>query len=527
MCEMSFVPIVSSQNTAITFETACRYLSEGNYLRAIPVLQELSLLEEAGAEVFSKLGVAYIQSGRREEALVCFKKAIQKNPNYPEAYNNLMLSLYESGQAENAEQVCSEASEKFPSRPEFLSFLSYLYKQRGELQKASEALTRLIDISPLDSISRCNLGILYYDMGQEKEAAERFEQATKLDPLNTEAVRMLSLTTTHTTVPGEVKKYKDMLKSLPVNDKRSSDLHFTLGKYFEDIGDYRQSFSHYKSANDIVARQRHFLIDKEAHHFEKIKRIFTDGFMKSRRQWGIIDKTPIFIVGMPRSGTSLVEQILASHSMVFGGGELTYLDSIIHNKFVSSREGFAGQIHALSDADFKNMAQSYITGIRSRDSQHVHITDKMPHNFRFIGLIKIMFPNARVIHCVRDPMDVCMSMYKRYFPAANMDFSYTLQGLGRYYCLYRDLMQHWHNVLPGSIYDVRYEDLVHDQKSVTEHLLSYCKLPWEDTCLHYHQTDRVVSTASALQVKRPIYKTSIKAWERFAPYVEELIAIVS
>lgn len=520
------MPTGAAETKNNLFSTACSHLDNRDYHRAITILEELAAEPDTSAAVLSKLGIAYISSGRHSDAIACFKNAILKDPGYSQAYNNLMLALYESGDSEGAAQICRDAIGKFSDGAPFLSFLSHLYRENAETEKAKETLLRLVETAPSDSTARCNLGIVCQELGQENEAIGNFERALTLDPMNTEALRILAYTKNGFPGPEEIEKLEGILKTLPGNDKRASDVHFALARYFDGRRDYQKAFSHYKAANDIVARKVNYDIGREETSFEKIKQAFTDDFIKTHRVRGGIGR-PVFIVGMPRSGTSLVEQILASHSMVSGGGEMTYLQAVLKKKILPYPGDFVQKIRALGPGDCAEMAATYLQKAEARSGGRPCVTDKMPHNFRLIGLIKTLFPQAAIIHCVRDPLDTCISLYTHYFPASNMGFTYSLSGLGRYYRLYRDIMAHWHSMMPGEIHDVRYEDIVHDQKGVTERLLSCCGLPWEDACLDFHRTQRPVSTASALQVKKPLYATSVKAWERFAPYIGTLTEIIS
>ena len=227
---------------------------------------------------------------------------------------------------------------------------------------------------------------------------------------------------------------------------------------------------------------------------------------------------------MPRSGTTLTEQILASHPQVHGAGELSALSDVLSD------------FHAVDDlAKLAALDASELDGLARRYRQLAHesvptdrryVVDKMPHNFRYIGFIRLLFPQAKVIHCLRDPVDTCLSCYKRYFAGGGVRFAYDLTELGRYYCLYLNLMHHWHSVLPGYVYDLRYEDLIADQEGQSRRLLEFCGLPWDERCLTFYDSNRLVTTNSYHQVRQPIYRSSVQLWRRFedhlAPLLDEL-----
>ncbi len=230
---------------------------------------------------------------------------------------------------------------------------------------------------------------------------------------------------------------------------------------------------------------------------------------------------------MPRSGTTLVEQILASHPDVYGGGELGDLKRIITSYFgMEDDTGFADKIRQTESEYFIGAGDEYVTSVRNHFNTDKFITDKMPGNFKFIGMIRLMLPNAKVIHCRRDPLDTCLSIFKNYFSKSHY-YAYDLTELGKYYNLYRDLMKHWHSVLPDFIYDIQYEDVVADQEKQSRALLEHCGLEWDDACLEFHRTDRPVMTASASQVRRPIYKDSVQSWKRYENWLAPLLDVLA
>ncbi|MCP4023091.1 MAG: sulfotransferase, partial [Desulfobacteraceae bacterium] len=246
-----------------------------------------------------------------------------------------------------------------------------------------------------------------------------------------------------------------------------------------------------------------------------------------QKRGGCSNKSPIFILGMPRSGTTLVEQILASHPQVFGAGELTDF-SIVARQF-SWEELKKGSDEIVSGkADpFKKAGQDYINRVQKHADGEKFITDKMPHNFVSIGFIRLFLPNAKVIHCTRDPMDTCFSIFKHLFSGQKTHkYAYNMKELGHYYNLYLDLMEHWKITLPGYIYEIKYENLVSNQKEETRKLLEFGGLPWEEACLSFHKTKRRVATASAIQVRQPIYKDSIQLWKRYEVQLEDLQKVI-
>jgi hypothetical protein len=314
--------------------------------------------------------------------------------------------------------------------------------------------------------------------------------------------------------------YKDKVST---SDADQIDLGFALGKIYEDLGDYNKSFKFISEANQLKRKSYEYSIQDDRVYFQRIKKVFSPDFLASHAGSGNKDRTPIFIVGMPRSGTTLVEQILASHPMVFGAGELTVLVELAENvcrkggtrtKYPECLSGF--------DADaFAEMGTDYLERVREFSQDATYITDKLPHNFLYVGLIKLILPNAKIIHCSRNPMDNCLSIFKTEF-AVEHKYAYDMVELGGYYNLNSDLMAYWNKVLPGFMYRLVYEDLVSDQQRQTRELLQFCSLPWDEACLNFDKTERRVRTASLVQVRQPIYKDSVELWKRYEMQLEPL-----
>jgi hypothetical protein len=307
-----------------------------------------------------------------------------------------------------------------------------------------------------------------------------------------------------------------------ISEADRKDIGFALGKAFEDLRDYDKSFGFILEANRLKRKSYTYSIQDDHDLFARIKKIFSPDFFAAHEGSGYQDKTPIFILGMPRSGTTLVEQILASHPLVFGAGELTILENLTNAVCLGKATPEFPQCMLDLDRDaLKKMGSGYIEKIRQYSSDALYITDKMPHNFLRLGLIRAILPLAKVVHCVRDPMDTCFSIFKKDFEGRH-DYAYDMVELGRYYNLYRDLMAHWEKVLPGFIHTIRYEEIISNQQNRTKSLLDFCGLPWDEACLAFHKTERRVSTASLAQVRQPIYKDSVALWKRYEKHLEPL-----
>jgi tetratricopeptide (TPR) repeat protein len=302
-------------------------------------------------------------------------------------------------------------------------------------------------------------------------------------------------------------------------------LYFALGKIYEDLGEFEKAFACVREGNRIKRATYAYDIKRDNQFFANLKAVFSKQFCDRYESCGHKNNTPIFILGMPRSGTSLVEQILSSHPLVYGADELKELSQIVLASCRNFSGGeFPGCIVNYRPQDFERLGARYIESIQQYSSKN-HITDKMPHNFMYIGMIRLMLPNAKIIHCKRDPLDNCWSLFKTLF-APPHEYAYDLSELGEYYKHYQDLMEHWHLTFPGYIHDIQYENLVTDQKLQTVRLLEYCGLEWHDDCLLFYQAQRRVSTASAVQIRQPIYRSSVHLWKQYKKQLSQLSRIL-
>jgi len=307
-----------------------------------------------------------------------------------------------------------------------------------------------------------------------------------------------------------------------------TQLAFALGKAYEDLGNYDKSMEFVIEATQLKRDSYDYSIAESREQFDRIRQVFSPDFFSSHRDSGDPDRTPIFILGMPRSGTSLVEQILASHPDVYGAGELKDLGRVLASLRTSDRHRPSIIPQELLELDvkaFAGLGKQYIDRIRGYSADAKFIIDKMPGNFLRIGFIRTILPNARVIHCTRNPMDNCLSILKTHLKHSH-GYANDMSELGQYYRMYLELMDYWRDTLPGFVYDQSYEDMVKSDKEQINNLLQHCGLDWNDACLDFHKTRRKVQTASNTQVRRPIYKDSVQLWKRYERQLEPLRAAI-
>ncbi|MDC3087873.1 sulfotransferase, partial [Candidatus Pelagibacter sp.] len=387
----------------------------------------------------------------------------------------------------------------------------------------------LSDKPESDLIINMALGNLNQQLGDFEEAKKNFNIVNKIDPLNTNADK--SISTMHKYLDGNDPHLISMLEKVEkIRDEESlRPLYFALGKAYEDIKDYKLSFKYLRLGNRIADKMINYNIDNDRDLFFEIKRIFKNF---KNNEINESKKKIIFILGMPRSGTTLVEQIISSHKEVYGAGELRFMEEII-KKLVNYKQDAGRNLSSyfknIEDFKYENLklAQSeYIEKLKTHDCKEKIITDKAPLNFRWVGLIKMIFPNSKVIHCERNGMDTCYSNFKNAFSGASLGFCYDLEKLGNYFNMYKDLMSFWNIKLEDQIYNLSYEKLINNKDLEVKNLLKFCELSWDENCLNPHLNKKTVATASLAQVRTPVYKSSVDKWKNAEDELKDLKKII-
>lgn len=461
--------------------------AEESYRRAL-------LLKADYAEAHNNRGNVLHDLGCLEDAEESYRIALRINPDYAEAYNNLGNILQEVGRLSEAEASCRQALQVNPGYASAHGSLAGILLELGRLGEASASLSRALEINP--------------DM---LEARFGIAQLHKVKP---EDENFLALVGTNEAMRRGAR---------PLPDKEATYLHFALGKCHEDVGEYEKAFSHFLEGCRLKRSTIDYDPDKSMRYFASIMHHFDEATIGRLHGGGDSSHLPIFVLGMPRSGTTLTEQIIASHPEVYGAGELTDLMITAQHNDAEAATSYPGNIASLERQQLAAWGGEYISGLKQRASEARHVTDKMPENFLFIGLIHLMLPNAKIIHVMRNPVDTCLSCFTTLFRRGQAH-TYDLTELGHYYASYMRLMGHWRRVLPaGTFLDVRYEDIVADHEEQARRLIEYCGLEWDDACLEFHKSQRVVRTASLTQVRQPIYKSSVERWRNYEKYLGPLL----
>ena len=503
-------------------------------------------------QVYNILCVAYSGLGKYEQAITCAEQAIEFKPDYVKAYINQANALMNVGRHEEAEASYNHAIQIEPGFAEAHNHLGAFFMQLNNYKEAASNFSRAVEIKPdyikalnnlgcalnelgrndeaIDCFNKAialhadyaeaynNLACTLLDIGRKDEAISSFNEAIEIKPDYAEAHRQLSALKRYESDDPQFLQMVELLESPELTDQQRMHLCFALAKAEEDFGDIDQSFSDFLEGNQLRKQSADYNIELDRDLFHSIKSTFNTNDPTSYHHIAPSDETeiqPIFILGMPRSGTTLVEQIISSHSQVYGAGEVEALDHALNQ--IQWDEA------TVSDGQLETLSSHYLSELKSLASNERFITDKVTINFRWIGFILEAMPNAKIIHMQRDARATCWSIFKHYFGGDGLGFAYDLNDLTEYYKIYAELMQFWENRYPGRIYHLQYEALTESQESETRKLLEYCGLEWEEQCLEFHQSKRAVTTASYDQVRKKMYQGSSNAWKKFEQHLTPMV----
>jgi hypothetical protein len=368
--------------------------------------------------------------------------------------------------------------------------------------------------------------------GRTDEALAEYLETLRFAPNDSQAIYFLSelaAAGAYRFPDEEVRRVRELAArpDLPIDEL--CRLNFALAQILDKSGSYDEAFAHCRRANELrqeIDRRCGHVYDpaEQSRYADRQIATFTPAYFERVRSFGSDSELPVFVVGMPRSGTTLAEQIIASHPRAHGAGELRDIGRMVGTlpQRLGGADNYPECLARLDEATARALAEEYLQRLRQLGGEAVRVVDKFPTNFLYLGLIATLFPRARVVHCRRDPIDTCLSCYFQNF-ADPLPFKLDLGHLGHYYCEYERLMAHWTRVLPVPVFELRYEELTADQEAVSRRLVEFCGLEWDERCLRFHEARRPVQTASALQVRRPLYRSSVGRWKRYESHLRTLL----
>ncbi len=468
------------------------------------------------------LGMLYHQEGRNELAIPLLSKAVELRPRDFAAAINLGIIQREEGLLAAAQVNLENAVAIQPHSATAHITLGMLLMDRNELDAALSEVEQGLRLDPDDPMTYARLGMLMQIRGEPDKAAAYYRKVIELNPLDGTAHRSLVFLQRYTEYNDDIKKMEAAFESADTSDKDRILLGNALGKAFDDLGQYDNAFDYLRTANQLQRRVYDYSVEKQKAFFDRHKQGLNQALLTHCKEHVVTDQTPIFVVGMPRSGTSLVEQILASHPLAYGAGEVEYTRLFVDAVQGFTKKSFPLDIEHVPPEILKKAGWAYIEKLKLNAGQAGRVVDKLPHNFLRVGLFAAVMPKAKIVLFDRNPMDNCLSIFQHLFGPAHA-YAVDLSDLGRYYRLYQDLMDWWEEILPGHMHHVRYEELVGDTENQVRRLLKYCELPFHENCLSFHKTRRQVKTPSAAQVQQPIYQGSIGRWKNYEKHLSPLM----
>ncbi|MEL7445026.1 MAG: sulfotransferase [Pseudomonadota bacterium] len=499
------------------------HIHEGRVIRAEEICRHFLRSNPSNVEGMRLLARIGLDLGILEDAEFLLESAVTFEPDNIQLRLDYIDVLRRRQNFRKAAMEADALYQRDPESPLFQSRLAIESMQTGDYDRAFELFGKVLEALPNDHATLTSLGHALKTTGKQDEAVAKYRQAFQVKPDHGDAYYALANLKTYRFTDTEVTAMRKQATRPDLAFADEVHIAFALGKAYEDRRDYEQSFHFYKRGNDLKRAQTRYSADRMSEELERQKEFCTPELFKKHEGFGCKASDPIFIVGLPRAGSTLLEQILASHSQIDGTLELPDILALAHRLRgrKAGQSQYPGNLSQLTFEDSARFGQQYIDDTMVHRQGAPRFIDKMPNNFRHIGLIHLILPNARIIDARRAPMDCCFSGFKQLF-AEGQEFTYGLTQIGRYYADYVDLMKHWDEVLPGKVLRVQHEDVLDDLEGETRRMLDFLGLPFEHGCLDFHKTDRAVRTASSEQVRQPINRKGQNAWKPFEPWLGEL-----
>jgi len=494
----------------------------GDVRQAHELLMRAVELDPANVNALADVAALRVRLGRFAESLPLFSRVLEQDPNHADALNNMGNAYAGMQRPRDALALFERLTRIRPESAAARRRLADMHSRLGDLDAAIEQYAKAIELDPRDKVARLSLGDAYESLGKFKQAKMQYAAILRRDLDSPHALARALQLADESIDPAWVEHALTMSASEKTAQDGRIRLNVALGHYFDRRGEYDKAFSHLRVGNDIKSAKEPFDSAQFTDAVDALMTAFDRNYFAALPlQRGSPSPRPIFIVGMPRSGTTLTEQILASHSDVAAGGELSTILNLGRQVERVAGQPYPDGVRDLNPQQLQDFANRYLLRLAEVSSSASCVTDKLPFNFMHVGFIVTMFPNARIIHCRREPLDNCLSCYFTSF-TEQIQFANDLRTLGSYYIDYSRLMAHWNAVLPGRMLELQYESLVGATQETIRRMLDYCGLEWQDACLQFHATDRGVRTPSRWQVRQPIYSRSVQRWRRYESHLQAL-----
>jgi Tfp pilus assembly protein PilF len=526
--EAPFSTSTSSSSSDVTpFARVLEHFRQGRFKTAGDCVETALQSEPNNAQLWQLAGSVARELGQFDQAERCFRTVLVLDPNSAEAHYNLGILMQEKGRLEEAALHYRAALTRPAWHARAFNNLGVVLLKEDKPDQALRNFQQAAALNPGYGIAHHNCGRTLTTLGRIEEAQKAFELAIANLPESAQTHVYRNLSTIKRFAAGDsalsaMEALAQRTDILGANEQM--ELNFALGKAYADLGEHSRAFTHFLAGNREKRRQTAYDEASSLEKFERIRTAYSPALMSARQGLGCESKAPIFIVGMPRSGSTLVEQILSSHPDVYAGGERDDLNQMVAAlRCPDGTPLHPDGIAKLPDKDFRELGQRYVLAMQALSPQSPRITDKALKNFEHVGLIHLALPNARIIHTRRDPVETCLSCFVQLF-AGDFPYTYDLAELGRYWRASDQLMAHWRSVIPASVFlEISYEALVDDLEAQTRRLLAHCGLDWHPSCLDFHRNPRPVYTASATQVRQPIYRSSMQKSKTYGDLLQPLM----
>ena len=476
--------------------------------------------------LFNLLGLAFHGSGKFLIAIDRYKKALDLDLNFLPAMNNIANSYKAIGNFEKAENYYSKVIKIKPNYFQAINNYANLKTLIYEYSSAIELYEKALVINENDTTILFSLANAYHAIGDINKTKEIILKILSFDPEHISTHKLWSSIVNYSKDKANLNQMKNLILQNKLSNSQIVDLSFALGKAHEDLKEYESSFFHLKKANLIKEKEYNYNIEDEELLIDSIKNSFEDLNLNNEKK--IFEKRKaIFICGMPRSGTTLVEQIIASHKDVFGAGELIYLQRIVNKYFINEKKLSKNKLADEIELSSNNINQDYFKMINYHKFKENNFTDKAPQNFRWIGLIKLFFPNSKIIYCKRNAKDNCLSIYKNFFASDDMKWAFNEKNIAQYYNLHLNLMEYWKTKFDQQIYEINYEKLVSNKEDEIKKMIKFCDLDWDPICLNHHKNKKTpIKTVSISQAREPVYKSSVNSNSNYENYLSKMFDLL-
>ena len=501
-----------------------RHLHASRYRKAEDAFKKLLIEDENNIDALRFMGILAFKSGNHDIAEAMLTKALRLDPTYSLVWANLAQVYSVTGQLDKAKKSFKNILNMEPRNGLIWAEYGTVLTKLANYEESKDAYLKALDFKSDSPRVHLSLGHVYKTMGEIENSIDSYKNTIIQNKLSGEAYWSLANLKTYSFSENEIKVMEETLKA-DMSDIEKSQMHFALGKAYEVKKDFDNSFNNYFKGNELKKGLTKYSSDDTTDNTKRILDFFNLENILDFSKSLTVNQDPIFVLGMPRSGSTLVDQIISSHSQVDGTQELPNIIKIASELNSNNQNTYPEILKELDELKLTEMGNNYLSETTWARKNAPFFIDKMPNNFIHIGLIKTILPNAKIIDTRRDPMDTCFSCYKQFFARGQL-FTYSLEDLGNYYTDYIKAMNHWHNVYGKDIYTVHYDNVINKTEETIRELIDYCNLPFQKECLEFYKSSRPVKTPSAEQVRQPIYKSGLNYWKNYEKHLVPLKKII-